>query len=274
MTEGNVEDVERPAEKAKDRGGVQSIARAFAILEEIARNREGISLAELSKRVQLHNSTTFHLVKTMVTLGYVRQIKDSKLYRIGRPLFALAASSLDEIEMVSLATPILEELAHQTGESCHFAVRMGNQVLILAEQCGAGIFQMASRAGAVRPAHCTALGKVLLASMPTQEFERYLATTTLAAYTQNTITDRAALVKEIETVRRDGVAYDDGEFNSEGRCIAMPVWDFTKHTIGAIGLSGPVWRLPIQKLQEKVELIGVAAEKLSMEFGWAATGHE
>ena len=67
------------------RGGVQSIGRGFAILEEIARNRDGIGLAELSKRVGLHNSTTFHLVKTLVSLGHVRQMKDSQRYRIGRP---------------------------------------------------------------------------------------------------------------------------------------------------------------------------------------------
>ena len=70
------------------RGGVQSLERAFAIMEEVARNRDGISLAELSKRVGLHNSTTFHLVKTMVSLGYIRQIKDGKRYRIGRPLLS------------------------------------------------------------------------------------------------------------------------------------------------------------------------------------------
>src|ERR1041385_5767389 len=115
------------ATEERQRSGVQSLSRAFAILEEVARNRDGIGLADLSKRVGLHNSTTFHLVKTMVSLGYVRQLKDSKRYRIGRPLFALAASSLDEMEMVSLATPILEELSHQTNETCHFAVQMGNQ---------------------------------------------------------------------------------------------------------------------------------------------------
>ena len=99
-------------------------------MEEIARNRDGIGLAELSKRVGLHNSTTFHLVKTMVSLGYVRQMKDSKRYRIGRPLFALAASALDEVEMVSLATPVLEELSRETGESGHFAVRMGDAIVL------------------------------------------------------------------------------------------------------------------------------------------------
>src|SRR5262249_7550787 len=92
-------------------GGVQSLGRAFSILEEVARHREGIGLAELSKLVGLHNSTTFHLAKTLVSLGYIRQERDSKRYRVGRPLFALAASALDEIEMVNPATPILEDLS-------------------------------------------------------------------------------------------------------------------------------------------------------------------
>src|SRR5579859_2429591 len=85
------------ADDARERGGVQSIARAFAILEEIARNRDGVSLAELSKRLGLHTSTAFHLVQTMVSLGYVRQLPDSRRYRIGRPLFALAATARDEV---------------------------------------------------------------------------------------------------------------------------------------------------------------------------------
>ena len=126
-------------EDRQSAGGVQSIGRAFAILEEVARNREGIGLADLSKRVGLHNSTTFHLVKTMVSLGYIRQLKD-KRYRIGRPLFALAASALDEMEMVSMATPVLEHLSMSTGESSHFAVRMSDDVVVMAHTPGPSKF--------------------------------------------------------------------------------------------------------------------------------------
>ncbi len=124
----------------RQRGGVQSLGRAFAILEQVARHREGVGLAELSKLVGLHNSTTFHLAKTMVSLGYIRQERDSKRYRIGRPLFALAASALDEIEMVNVATPIMEELSRDTGESSHFAVRMGDAVVVIARTSGPGAF--------------------------------------------------------------------------------------------------------------------------------------
>jgi hypothetical protein len=164
LVEPSQGDIDDDAE-VRQRVGVQSLGRAFAILEEVARHREGIGLADLSKLVGLHNSTTFHLAKTMVSLGYIRQEKDSKRYRVGRPLFALAASALDEIEMVNVATPVLEDLSRETGESSHFAVRMGDAVVVIARTSGPGAFQLADRVGVIRPANCTALGKVILASL-------------------------------------------------------------------------------------------------------------
>ena len=250
------------------RGGVQSIGRAFAIIEEIARNRDGIGLAELSKRVGLHNSTTFHLVKTLVSLGYVRQLKDSKRYRIGRPLFALAASALDEIEMISLSTPVLDDLARATGESAHFSVPMGDAVVVLARTSGPGAFQLTDRVGVVRPAHCTALGKIMLAALAPDQFERYLQRASLKAHTPMSMTSAERLAREIAEVRRAGLAIDDGEFDSELRCVALPVRDFSGRVIGAIGISGPVWRLSIEALQKRARAVRAAADRLSGEFGF------
>src|SRR5674476_620478 len=221
-----IHDIDADAAERK-RGGVQSLGRAFAIMEEIARNRDGIGLAELSKRVGLHNSTTFHLVKTLVTLGYVRQLKDSKRYRIGRPLFALAASALDELEMSSLATPVLEELARVTGEAAHLSVRMGDAVVVLARTTGPGAFQLTDRVGVMRPAHCTALGKIMLAALHPDQFERFLERAELKGQTPKSITRADALRREITEVRRAGMAFDDGELDPELRCVALPVRDFS-----------------------------------------------
>jgi IclR family KDG regulon transcriptional repressor len=253
------------------RGGVQSIGRAFAILEEVARNRDGIALADLSKRVGLHNSTTFHLVKTMVSLGYIRQIKESKRYRIGRPLFALAASALDEMEMVSMATPVLDDLSRETGESSHFATRMSDAVVVMARTPGPGAFQLTDRVGVVRPAYCTALGKVILAALRPDQLDRYLDRIELKALTSRTITSPQRLRRELQDVRRAGIAFDDGEFNNEVRCAAMPVYDFSGQVVGAIGISGPVWRLSIQALQNKARDLSEAAKQLSEAFGASRT---
>lgn len=260
--------VEKAAEPGKERGGVQSIARAFAIAEEVARNRDGIGLAELSKRVGLHNSTTFHLVKTMVQLGYVSQLADSRKYRIGRRMFTLAAGALDEIELVSVATPVLEKLTSETGEYSHFAIRSGEQIVVVAKTAGTGIFQMVDRTGAVRPAHATALGKVLLAALAPAQLARFMETCELHRFTAKTIVERDALLREIDEVRRKGLAFDDGEFDAEARCIAVPVRDFTGRVAGAIGMSGPMWRLSLQALQEKSKYVREAAVALSAELGY------
>jgi IclR family transcriptional regulator, KDG regulon repressor len=251
----------------RQRSGVQSLGRAFSILEEVARHREGIGLAELSKLVGLHNSTTFHLAKTMVSLGYMRQERDSKRYRVGRPLFALAASALDEIEMVNLATPVLEDLSRETGESGHFAVRMGDSVVVIARTSGPGAFQLTDRVGVVRPAHCTALGKIILASLRPDQLKRFLERVELKPSTAKSITEPSVLLREIAEVRRSAIAIDDGEFNAEVRCIAVPVYNFTGDVIGALGISGPIWRMSDQVLKSRAKLVQAAAQRLSAEFG-------
>ena len=193
-------DIDDDAED-RQRVGVQSLGRAFAILEEVARHREGIGLADLSKLVGLHNSTTFHLAKTMVSLGYIRQEKDSKRYRVGRPLFALAASALDEIEMVNVATPVLEELSRETGESSHFAVRMGDAVVVIARTSGPGAFQLD------RPRRRGAPGALHGAR---QSYSRFAAPGPARAFprarrmkpsTEKSITDIPVLLREVAEIR-------------------------------------------------------------------------
>lgn len=264
-----VQDAE-PAEKTtntRERSGVQSLERAFSILETTAEHPEGISLADLSKAVGLHTSTTFHLVKTMVALGYVRQARDTKRYHIGRMIFGLAAASRSEIDLMMVATPILEQLALETGESCHLAIMTGNEIVIVARVAGTGAFQLQERQGGVRPGHATALGKVLLASVSPEQLDRYFAANPMTQLTPKTITEPARLEPELERARAEGIAYDDGEFNAEARCVAAAVQDFTGRTVAAIGLSAPIWRLTLQSLQESSSKLRAAAERLSAELG-------
>ena len=73
-------------------------------------------------------------------------------------------------------------------------------------------------------------------------------------------------MREIEEIRRSGIAFDDGEFNAEVRCVAVPVKDFTGQTIGALGISGPIWRLSIQALQSRAKIVQAAADRLSADL--------
>jgi DNA-binding IclR family transcriptional regulator len=257
-----------PAGAPKERGGIQSLERAFAILEAVARSREGINLVDLSKAVGLHNSTAFHLVKTMVQLGYVSQARDSKRYRIGAKLFTLAAGALEENALLGLVTPVLETLTRETGEAGHFAIRSGNEIVVIARTAGSGLLQMVDRTGAQRPAHATALGKVLLSALNDEQIRQFLDAVPPRRFTAKTVVARDALLRELEEVRRKGVAYDDGEFDAEIRCVAVPVRDFAGRVAGAVGISGPVWRLSLQSLQDKAQQVREAAGLISAQLGY------
>ena len=140
---------------------------------------------------------------------------------------------------------------------------MGDAVVVLARTSGPGAFQLTDRVGVVRPAHCTALGKIMLAALAPDQFERYLQRAELKAHTPKSIISAERLAREIAEVRRAGLAIDDGEFDAEVRCVALPVRDFSGQVIGAIGISGPVWRLSIEALHKRARMVRAAADRLS-----------
>lgn len=258
-------DAAAPRERS---GGIQSLERAFAILEVVASSRDGITLIELSKAVGLHNSTAFHLLKTMVQLGYVAHPRDSKRYLIGSRLFTLAAGALDESTLLALSTPVLEALTLETGEAAHFAIRSGQDAVVIAKTPGAGLMQMSVRTGSARPVHATALGKVLLGAMSDADLREFLDGMELVKLTPATIVDREVLLREILEARAHGVAYDDGEFNEEVRCVAVPVRDFAGRAVGAIGISAPKWRVSQALLESKGADVKKAAATLSAQLGY------
>jgi DNA-binding IclR family transcriptional regulator len=258
------------AEKKTRDGGIQSLERASAILDAVARRPEGINLAAICTEVGLHTSTAFHLIKTLVKLGFLSQSADNKQYRIGRHLFMLAAGALDENALVTAATPALERLSAVTGQAAHLAVLADNQVVVLARTAATGMLQLVVRNGATRPPHATAIGKTLLAGLPPTEFDRLLETLPMQALTPHTITDREVLRSQVVEARKLGIAFDDRELDMDVRCMAVPVRDFSGRCAGAMGISVPAWRLSQEELQAKAGQLREIADALSAELGYDA----
>jgi len=129
------------------------------------------------------------------------------------------------------------------------------------------MLQLSSRAGTTRPIHVTATGKALLSTLAAVDLEHILESLTLQAYTEKSITSRKAFIKEIESVRKSGIAYDHCEFDRDVTCVAATVQDFAGRTVAAVGLSGPVWRMTPKLMQPKVEKLREAADNLSAVLG-------
>lgn len=249
-------------------GHIQSLDRAFGVLEEVARHRDGITLSDLSRALELHTSTLYHLTRTLVSLGYLRTGPDDKRYRMGRGIFQLASACLDEAEICATAEPFLEKLAQATSEATHFAIWERRKALILTRHAGTSALQMNERAGTLRPVYCTAIGKALLSGLTPAAYGDYMRDIVFEPYTASTLKDPQELRLQVDKARRDGIAFDDCEFNAEVRCMAATVRDFTGGVIGAIGFSGPIWRMSLTDMAEYTSVTRSIAAELSEQFGF------
>jgi DNA-binding IclR family transcriptional regulator len=251
---------------------IQSLQRGLAILELVSREGAGMTMMAVSRQMGLHPSTTFHLLRTLTGLGYLVHDEATKEYRLGSKIFHLAASSQTEMRLLRVSSPCLVDLAKQTGETAHFAVFERGEVIVINKVDGTSGIHVSERVGYPRPAHSTAIGKVLLAHLPAAGLRAYLDRHELAALTPKTIVAAPALEAELATVREQGFAFDDEEFAEGIRCLAAPVRSFTGHVVAAVGISGPVWRVSPDRVVPLADLVKAAARRLSQELGSPADG--
>ncbi len=263
-----------PVKNERDESRIQSLERGFMVLEEVARHRDGITLSDLSRVLSLHTSTLYHLTRTLVALGYLRTGTDDKRYRMGRGIYQIASACLDEAEISATVEPYLHRLATATGEATHFAIWERRKALILTRKEGPNALQITERAGTLRPVYCTAIGKVLLSGLTEATYDEHVAEIEFQPVTQNTLRDPQALRTQVERVRREGIAYDDCEFNPEVRCMAAPVRDFRGRVLGAIGFSGPVWRLSLAGMNDFIEVTRTIAAEVSEHLGFRPGGSD
>ena len=188
---------------------IRSLQRGLAILEIIAKREQSATLADLSRELGLHPSTVFHLLKTLLALGYVAQTPEAKTYRLGPKVFSLASAATHEQALADLAMPHLVELVRATGETSHLAIYDRGDVVVIAKLDGSGPMRLTERIGTPRPAHATAIGKVLLAALTPGELKAHLARGRLERFTPRTITAPPRLRAELAKVRGQGYALDD-----------------------------------------------------------------
>jgi IclR family KDG regulon transcriptional repressor len=246
---------------------IQSLQRGLGMLEIIAKQETGMTTAEVSREIGLHSSTTFHLLRTLSTLGYLAQDEATKRYHLGSKLFHLAGSAWTEVQLLKMAKPFLVDMAQQTGEASHLAVLERGEVIVVGKIDGSSPVGVSERVGYPRPAHCTAIGKILLAYLPGPELKAFLEKAELRPSTPRTITAAPILEQELERVRGQGYAFDDEEFNQGIRCLAAPVRNFTGHVLAAIGISGPVWRVSLDRVAQLTEFVKEVAHRLSQQLG-------
>jgi DNA-binding IclR family transcriptional regulator len=228
-------------------------------------------VTELGRRLGIDKSTAHRLLATLRARGFVRVHPGTQRYTLGLRLAGLGAAAVRGIELTDIARPYLELLRDRTGEAAHLAVLAEGEVLFLAKAAGPGALTVNAGVGTRTPAHCTALGKVLLAGLlGTEELDRVIAQRGLARHTPHTITSREELISHLEEVRRQGWALDDEERDLGLRCIAAPAYDAGGRVVAAVGISGPTSRITPDRIAQIAEDVCAVAHSISRELGYRA----
>jgi DNA-binding IclR family transcriptional regulator len=242
--------------------------RAFAILDALAAGRQDASLGELSEAVNLHKSTVHRLL--MILEGYRMVQRDPRTgrYQLGLRLFELGSLAVGNFNIRERARPYLERLVYEIDETVHLCVLDAGEVLYIDKIEPSRSVRMSSRVGRRNPAHCTAVGKAMLAWLPEKEVDDILRRHGLPRMTPNTIGTPAELKSELERVRQRGYAIDNEEVEEGVRCLGAAVLDHTGRPIAALSVSAPAFRLPMDKLAAVAPSVRRAAQVLSEESGY------
>ncbi|WP_367136344.1 IclR family transcriptional regulator [Saccharothrix sp. HUAS TT1] len=219
-------------------GGVQSLRRAFDLLERLADAGGEASLSELAATSGLPLPTIHRLIRTLVALGYVRQ-NTNRRYALGSRLIRLGEGASRQFG--TWARPFLAQLVDQVEETANLAVLDGDEVVYVAQVPSRHSMRMFTEVGRRVLPHGTGVGKAMLAQLPRDEVRALLARTGLPAYTPNTITDPDELLAALDRIAAQGYALDESEQELGVRCIAVPLRGAP--TPAAISVSGPDSRL-------------------------------
>jgi DNA-binding IclR family transcriptional regulator len=215
------------AQPADRRMGVQVIARAAEICRELATSTDGLSTAELVERLGLSRPTVYRILRALMDEDFVRQVAPGR-YAIGPAFLVIGGSSYGGLRHDM--RPFMKDLSSELGETIDLAVLDNGEALFVDQFVAVRGLRVVAHMGARLPLHCTASGKALLAVLSPEQADTALLDP-LRKYTPNTVTDRAALLRELEEVRRTGVAYDHEEYVMGVCAIAAPVHD----AVGAVG---------------------------------------
>jgi IclR family KDG regulon transcriptional repressor len=248
---------------------VNSVIRALTILDLLGKANGELGITEISRELQLHKSTVYRLIATLVGSGYVQQNPQTEKYRLGIHLAELGMTVINGLDLRRAARPFLLELMEYCDEAIHLGILEGHEVVYIDKiDVDRGLI-MGSRIGGRSPAYCTGLGKALLAFVPLKNLEQYLTQApSLHRFTPNTLVEPQSIKDHLDRIRAQGYAIDDEEHELGIRCIAVPVRNYLGEAVAAISVSGPTLRMTREKMDLVIPKIIEVGENLSNSLGY------
>lgn len=248
---------------AKNPGSIQVIERMMSLLDALADAHDPASLKQLAAATDLHPSTAHRILAAMSNGRFVER-QDAGTYRLGIRLLELGAIVKSRINLREVALPFMQELHEAIGEAINLGARHDDEIIYLERtSSGRALVRVVYLVGGRAPLHLTSLGKLFLAADGPQKIREYAKRTGLPGKTPHSLTTLIALEKELEKVRRHGIAYDDEEAELGLKCVAAPIHDDEGNVVAALSVSAPADRHD----PSWVNLIKQTADAVSQALG-------
>ena len=243
-----------------------SVDRALDLIELVSVSADGLTLSEISRKLQIPKSTAHYLVNTLQTRGYIYRRLDGHRYLLGQQIQSLNGSSVGKTEIGAILLPHLQLLANRTNLTAMASVKQGAEAVIIAQADVPHSQGRVTSVGRHLDLHCTAQGKAILAFLLAADVDRIFAARELAFYTRWTILSLSSLRAHLAEVRTAGFAVNDQEHVLGVRAVACPVFDNTHSPAASLGLSGLTTQISDSRLQQLGQALFRAATDVSRQM--------
>lgn len=239
---------------------IQSLGRGLAVINSFSRERTTQTLSEVAQQTGLTRATARRVLLTLADLGYVHQ--NSRAFSLTPKVLDLGYSYLSSLQVVELAQQPMERLVEEVRESSSMSVLDGDEIVYVARVPTKRIMTISLAIGSRLPAYATSMGRVLVAGLPDDELDAYIAGAELVQLTEHTITDRGSFRAAIEEVRAGGYALVDQELEEGVRSIAAPIRNARDEVVAAMNISGHASRVSVDRMREEFRprLLATSAE--------------
>ena len=216
---------------------VQSIDRAFDILELLSKETRGVAITEIGRRLDLHKSTVHRLLSSLRDRGYAEKDAVSGNYKLGLGCVDLASLYLNGLELKTEASPFLHELTQMTGQTTFLAIIDGAEAVYIDKTETFDSLRRYTIIGKRVPLHASSLGKAMLSGCSDEEIERIYPDRDLLMLTKKTLPTIDDLMAEIRRTRDRGWSTDDEENERGTHCVGAPVFDYRDRVIAAVSTA-------------------------------------
>ncbi len=254
-----------------DAKAIHSVEHALQLFEvfRTSNKQEEFGVTELSRMLGLHKNNVFRLLATLSACGYIEQNPVTENYRLGIGIFNLGQKFINKLGFLKLARPFLEKINNEVNEAVYIGLLREGNVVYLDMVEATHPVRIVSRVGKDVPAYCTSIGKVQLAYSSEEEANKLFVGARLKKYTDYTITSLPELKRHLKDVYSKDYAIDNQEYESDVRCVAVPIKDYLGVPVAAVSVAGPVYRMDEERILEEIlPVVRKYAREISKRLGY------